>query len=225
MGTEISKNTEVYQELASSRQQKIEKLYQVDTLLVLFWIGMLWVTLIFVYFGVAKFAPGFSKIIALTVGIMLGVFSTVALLAVNTHLKRNKTDLYMEDIINLERQQLAKTMPIVEPSCSKPAVNQQAFEKQSTEVIAREKFTIMKAFDIFFILGLCYISLLLPILLRGTVIVGSGEAAGMDYSFDPLAFVLVVLSFFGYVIYLLRNSDKELRALVNNVYGKKEAAK
>lgn len=167
--------------------KKMDKMHRQDTLILVIQIVSLWICLAFVYFTVTQVAQDYSKLISLVIGIVLGIFSTIALLACRVHLTKNKKYLYLTDIMH-----------------------------------QRESSGFMKYFDILFILILCYISLLLPILLRGTVLVGSGEASGMNYDLNPPLLAAVILTTAGYLVYILRNSDKELRKVYNLVYGPKE---
>lgn len=193
MALELSETSEVHNETHHPHHKKMVKMHRQDTLALKAWIVVLWLVLAFVYLTVIQVVPDYSKTIALVIGVVLGVFSTAALLACNDHLTRNKTHLYLTDIMH--------------------QVGFKVFGKN---------LDFMKLFDILFILVLCYLSLLLPILLRGTVLVGSGEASGMDYTLNPLLLGLVIVSGVSYIVYLVYNSDKELREVINTVYGKKE---
>ena len=166
---------------------KMHKMHRQDTWILVFQIVSLWVCLALVYYTILQVAQDYSRILSLGIGIALGIFATVALLACRVHLTTNKRSLYLTDI---EHQ--------------------------------RESSGIMKYFDIVFILLLCYISLLLPIILRGTVLVGSGEASGMNYDFNPPLLGAVIVTAVGYLFFMLRNSDKEMRKVYNKVYGPKE---
>lgn len=96
----------------------------------------------------------------------------------------------------------------------------------STDIMhQRESVGFMKYFDIVFILILCYISLLLPIILRGTVLVGSGIASGMDYTLNPLLLTAVLITTIGYLVFMLIKSDREMRKVYNMVYGQKEESR
>lgn len=165
----------------------MDKMYRQDTWILVFQIVSLWVVLAFVYYTITQVAQDYSKILSLVIGIALGIFATVALLACRLHLTTNKRNLYLTDIAH-----------------------------------QRESSGIMKYFDIVFILILCYISLLLPIILRGTVLVGSGEASGMNYDLNPPLLAAVIITAVGYLVFMLRNSDKEMRKVYNKVYGPKE---
>lgn len=193
MALDLSEVAEIRNDTKHPHHQKMTKMHRQDTLVLKGWIVVLWIILSFVYLTVVRIVPDYSKIIALVIGIILGVFSTAAILACNDHLTRNKVHLYLTDIMH-----------------------------QVKFKVFGQNFDFMKIFDIFFILLLCYLSLLLPILLRGTVLVGSGEASGMDYTLNPVLLGLVVLSGVGYMVFLVQNSDKELRQVINTVYGKKE---
>lgn len=167
--------------------KKMNSMHRQDTWGVLAWIVALWIVLAYVFFTVMEVAQDYSMYIIMVFGIVLGIFSTTALLACNIHLTKNKKALYSTDIMH-----------------------------------QRESTGYMKFFDIIFVLLLCYISLLIPILLRGTVLVGSGSASGMDYSLNPLLLAAVLITTIGYLVFMLIKSDKEMRKVYNLVYGPKE---
>lgn len=175
-------------------ESRISKMCSKDRSIVAFWIALMWLILAAVYLQVSSLADSSSsKMIALVAGILVGLFNTAALVAVSGHLKGKKQKLYSEDIFHLE-QMKAQT---------------------------GEKWDFVKIFDVLFILILCYLSLLTPMLLRGKVLVGGGGGGGMQYTFTWGSLLLCVLAagVFGY--FLITHSEKELKSLINNVYGKK----
>ena len=187
------KTTQVHDDIDHPQHphhKKMNSMHSLDTWVIITCIVALWIVLAFVYFTVTEVAQDYSVYIILGIGIVLGIFSTTALLACNVHLTKNKKSLYSTDIMH-----------------------------------QRESIGFMKYFDIVFILILCYISLLLPILLRGTVLVGSGTASGMDYTLNPLLLTAVLIATIGYLVFMLTRSDKEMRKVYNIVYGQKEESR
>jgi|GEM_PF-3899572 len=182
------------EEQIMTNQSRIAKMCSTDRNMIMFWIALMWVILVAVYMQVSAVAEPAVKMVALAAGVLVGAFSTAALLAVNGHLKRKKDQLYGEDLYHLEKMQQARTT----------------------------KWNLTTLFDVFFILILCYICLLIPILLRGKVLVGGGDGGGMLYTFTwgSLALCLAAAGVFGY--FVLSHSEKELKVLIDNVYGKKE---
>ncbi len=79
-------------------------------------------------------------------------------------------------------------------------------------------------FDVLFIMALCFVTLLGTMLLRGKVLVGEGEASGLDYSVGLGSSILVALVFVAYFRYMLVHSERELKDMVNHVYGEKPQA-
>jgi hypothetical protein len=73
-------------------------------------------------------------------------------------------------------------------------------------------------------MALCFLTLLTTMLLRGKVLVGDGAASGLDYSVGLGSCVLVILTFGVYVWYMLSHSERELKDMVNHVYGPKPDA-
>ena len=182
----------VEQQVAIS-EKRIDKMCLGDRRMLIFWMVLMWIILGAVFLQVMAVAEPSVKMFALVAGLLVGSFTTVALLAVSSHLKHKKSELYAEDIYHQEKMKTA----------------------------GGSKWNFVMLFDVLFILILCYICLLLPILLRGKVLVGSGGGGGMIYSFTwgSLLLCLGAGVVFGY--FLLTHSEKELRTLINNVYGKK----
>jgi len=55
-------------------------------------------------------------------------------------------------------------------------------------------------------------------LMRGKVLVGSGSTGGMDYSFNLPIFLMLILALAIYLVYVFSSSNKELKAMINNLY-------
>ncbi|KJR44355.1 hypothetical protein UF75_5268 [Desulfosporosinus sp. I2] len=77
---------------------------------------------------------------------------------------------------------------------------------------------LMEVFDVMFIMLLCFVILLSTMLMRGKVLVGSGSTGGMDYSFNLPIFLMLVLALAIYLVYVFSSSNKELKAMINNLY-------
>ena len=89
----------------------------------------------------------------------------------------------------------------------------------------RLKTALIQWFDILFIMGLCFITILATMKARGTVLVGSGASGGFDYSFSLPVFLLVGVILGVYLWYLINHSEKELKDMVNHIYGPAAADK
>lgn len=78
---------------------KIASMYRNDVLLLILFIIFVWVILSLVASAVSTIAPNPTvKTIALAAGAVAGIFATSALLGVLSHLKKNKQQLYNQDI-------------------------------------------------------------------------------------------------------------------------------
>lgn len=77
----------------------------------------------------------------------------------------------------------------------------------------------MEVFDVMFVMVLCFLVLLTTMLMRGKVLIGSGDSAGIDYTFSLPIFAMVALVLGGYLIYVISNSNKELKVMIKYVYG------
>ncbi len=82
------------------------------------------------------------------------------------------------------------------------------------------KAKLVGVFDVLFILVLCFATLLTTMVLRGQVIVGSGGSEGFEYTFNPLLFIITFSALGLYLFYILPQSNKELRSMINRIYGK-----
>lgn len=76
----------------------------------------------------------------------------------------------------------------------------------------------MEVFDVMFIMLLCFVILLSTMLMRGKVLVGSGSAGGMDYSFSLPVFLMLVAALGIYLYYVFASSNKELKSMINHLY-------
>ncbi|AET67261.1 hypothetical protein Desor_1616 [Desulfosporosinus orientis DSM 765] len=79
---------------------------------------------------------------------------------------------------------------------------------------------LMEVFDVLFIMLLCFVILLSTMLMRGKVLVGSGSAGGMDYSFNLPIFLVLFLALGIYLFYVFSSSNKELKAMISFLYDK-----
>jgi hypothetical protein len=71
--------------------------------------------------------------------------------------------------------------------------------------------------DVFFIMILCFLTLLATMLIQGGVIVG-GSGAGMQYVFDISKFAMVVCWMVAYIVFIIKNSNKELKSMISGIY-------
>lgn len=91
-------------------------------------------------------------------------------------------------------------------------------KKMAAEQTATSK--LVGVFDVLFILVLCFATLLTTMVLRGQVIVGSGGSEGFEYVFSWPFFILTFSSFGLYLFYILPQSNRELRTMLDRIYGK-----
>lgn len=74
--------------------------------------------------------------------------------------------------------------------------------------------------DVFFIMILCFTTLLATMLVQGGVIVG-GSGGGIRYDFHISQFAIVVGWMIAYFMFIIRHSNKELKLMVLNIYGRR----
>ncbi len=77
------------------------------------------------------------------------------------------------------------------------------------------------AFDVLFIMLLCFATLLATMLGRGKVLVGEGTGERMGYAFSLPAFLAVLLGLVLYILFVVRRSNRELRRMVRAIYDKR----
>jgi len=77
-------------------------------------------------------------------------------------------------------------------------------------------------FDVLFIMILCFATLLTTMLMQGGVLVGSGSTSGIHYTFSTVTFLMMLLGLAIYLIYVIPHSDRELRAMIKQIYGDKQ---
>jgi dolichyl-phosphate-mannose--protein O-mannosyl transferase len=87
---------------------------------------------------------------------------------------------------------------------------------------SRKSHILVQFFDVFFIMALCFVTLLATMLLRGKVLVGDGSTQGLDLSFRWWSFLVVAVVFVCYIWYMLRHSERELKDIVKHVYDKSD---
>lgn len=81
-------------------ENKIKSMYYGDVSLILVFGIMLWTALLFVMSVASNLAPNHTvNIIILAAGSVLGIFATGSLITLFVHLRRNKIELYTQDIM------------------------------------------------------------------------------------------------------------------------------
>jgi hypothetical protein len=73
-------------------------------------------------------------------------------------------------------------------------------------------------FDMLFVLILCFLTLLIPMLMQGQVIVGASGSGHMQYAFYLPTFLIAAALVVAYIGFILRQSDRELRPMINEMY-------
>ncbi len=78
---------------------------------------------------------------------------------------------------------------------------------------------ITQVFDVFFIMILCFITLLTTMLMQGKVLVGSGDSGGsFTYRIDLNTLLPLCILLSSYLIFICFLSNKELRKMIKNLY-------
>jgi uncharacterized BrkB/YihY/UPF0761 family membrane protein len=86
-----------------------------------------------------------------------------------------------------------------------------------SEVKNKKKSLFVKIFDIFFIMILCFLTLLTTMIIKGAGIFGN-VVGGNIYSIEIITFSVTVICFFAYLFFIIPNSNKELRKMIHSLY-------
>lgn len=79
----------------------MNRMYRSDMALVGIFFAAMWVVLLFVLFQVHGIAPDrATRAVATATALLVGIFSSGALVAVVIHLRKRREDLYLEDCNN-----------------------------------------------------------------------------------------------------------------------------
>lgn len=80
-------------------KKKIEKMYSQDCAVIFLFMVVLWTILIYVLMQINDIVANQSvRVLIFFIGIIAGTFATAALIAVVTHLGKNRTQIYTEEI-------------------------------------------------------------------------------------------------------------------------------
>lgn len=80
--------------------------------------------------------------------------------------------------------------------------------------------TFSDLLNVLFLMLLCFATLLTTMLMRGKVLVGSGEGSGMTFNIDALSLFLTATALGGYLLYILIVSDRQLKDIIGLTYGR-----
>jgi hypothetical protein len=179
-----------------------------DVAVVLGFVAFVWVTMIFIMLSIlASVGPSHNRNIIIAIGVVTLGFATLALLALILHL-RNRPEVYEEEL-----RIPAEGTENVEHDLPAEATPQQAAPHHAPTSVS------VKVFDVMFIMALCFATLLATMLVRGKTV----NDADIYRIGVPSALVTVV-GFTVYFIYILINSHRELKDMVNEMYTDDEAA-
>ena len=80
---------------------------------------------------------------------------------------------------------------------------------------------LLQAFDVFFIMILCFLTLLTTMLAQGRVLVGAGGSGeSFVYVLDLKILLPMFLILISYFFIVCRTSDKSLRMIIKHLYDK-----
>jgi protein-S-isoprenylcysteine O-methyltransferase Ste14 len=83
------------------------------------------------------------------------------------------------------------------------------------QIKRKKKYILMEIFDTFFILIICFATLLSAMLMKGNA------ASGMRYIINPATFIITIAGLLLYFLYVLFQSNKELKAMIKKLFDKK----
>ncbi len=82
----------------------------------------------------------------------------------------------------------------------------------------KNKSKLEVAFEISFIMILCFATLLTTMLMKGAAVVGSAEAGGMNYTIEFWSFLGTFSLLAVYLIFVISHSKKELKKMIEELY-------
>jgi hypothetical protein len=83
----------------------------------------------------------------------------------------------------------------------------------------KKEHIIMQIIDVFFVMILCFATLLSTMLMQGKVLVGAGDVIGkIQYSFNAITFLTVAAILIFYTVFVYITSDKELKDMIKFLY-------
>lgn len=124
------------------------------------------------------------RLLVIGAGSLCCLFGVASLLAVTAHLKRNKKQLYKEEI-------------------------------SATSSRQGNKAFWLQVIDSLFVMILCFVTLL------SAMLVNKDTVDGINYSIHAVSVSVTILGLIFYLYYLLNQSDKGLKAIVQHIYDKK----
>ena len=92
--------------------------------------------------------------------------------------------------------------------------------KEHTKNKENKENIVMQIIDVFFIMILCFATLLSTMLMQGKVLVGAGEATEkILYTFSAVTFGSVAIILVIYVTFVCATSNVELKDMIKYLYG------
>jgi amino acid transporter len=80
------------------------------------------------------------------------------------------------------------------------------------------KSTLIKIFDILFIMILCFATLFVTMKNNDSLLNWLNPNKNNIYSFELISFIVMVVCFIAYLIYIISNSNKELKNMIAEIY-------
>jgi hypothetical protein len=183
--------------------RKATKMLVRDVSVVVAFVIFVWVTMCFIMSSILS-AVGYShtRSTIIIIGVTALLCATLSLVVLILHLKKNRRDVYADEM------SLSETSVRVVP-------DETLAEEMPPDVGSRKLShgALVKAFDIVFIMVLCFATLLAAMLIRGKTVNGAAI-----YSFGIASLLATVIGFTVYFVVVLKSSDKELRMMVAEMY-------
>lgn len=185
-------------------ENTIKKMLKRDISVVLGFLVFLWVTMCFIMLSILT-AVGSSqaKNTIIAIGVVSLLLATVSLVMLVLHLRKNREEIYAEEIRNSK--------------VDSEEFSPDAFVEETVHAeVATKKHScssFVKIFDIMFIMVLCFVTLLAAMLLRGKTVSGASI-----YSFGITSALVTLVGFTVYFVNVLKNSNKELKLMIDELY-------
>jgi hypothetical protein len=175
-----------------------------DTSVVVAFVIFLWVTMCFIMSSILS-AVGYSQTRSIIIGIGIAglLCATLSLVVLILHLNKNRRDVYEDEILHSEAS--AEVVSQETPADENP--------QSGVGSMKLSHGPLVKAFDILFIMVLCFVTLLAAMLMRGKTVNGAAI-----YSFGIASVMATVVGFTVYFVVVLKSSNKELKMMVAEMY-------
>lgn len=192
-------------------ERAVNKMFIRDVAIVVGFVVFVWVIMCFIMSSViGAGGPSHIRTILVTAGVAVLLLATLSLSALIGHLRRKRDEIYTEEIMQARANAAGACLDTL-------AEEAEQVELSAGEPHKTSSSAFVKVFDIVFIMALCFATLLATMLLRGKTVNGADI-----YSVGTVSVLVTVVGVTSYFIYIVRNSNRELKAMICELYAEEE---